>query len=123
MLYTILCYNSEDVVCSWTKTEDDAVMARLATVHEQIATRRKLGPIVRLGFTSTATTLRKDREPAVVTDGPYAETKEALLGFYVVEAESSDEVIEMARELGRANPGGAYEVRPIVLFLPGAALG
>ena len=122
MLYTILCYNSEPVITQWTKEEDDAVMARLAVVHEKIASRGKLGPVVRLDFTRTASTLRKDREPAVVTDGPYAETKEALLGFYVVDAESNEEIMEITRELGRANPGGAYEVRPIIFFQPGTDL-
>jgi hypothetical protein len=57
-----------------------------------------------------------------VIDGPYAETKEQLLGFYVVDVESLDEGLQIARDLGRANPGGAYELRPISLFRPGGGL-
>ncbi len=53
-------------------------------------------------------------------DGPYAETKEQLLGFYVIEADSLEHVLDTARELGRANPGGAYEIRPISTFTTGA---
>ena len=63
--------------------------------------------------TSAATTLRKDRDPPLVLDGPFAETKEQLLGFYVVECDSLDAAIDVAKELGAANPGGCYEFRPI----------
>ena len=52
-------------------------------------------------------------------DGPYAETKEALLGFYVIDCDNLDHALSIARELAAANPGGAYEVRPVRLFLPG----
>jgi hypothetical protein len=61
-------------------------------------------------------------DPPLVIDGPFAETKEQLLGFYVVNCDSLDEVLDVARELGRANPGGAYEIRPIGLFKPGGQL-
>ena len=54
--------------------------------------------------TTAATTLRKDREPAVVIDGPFAETKEQLLGFYVVDCENLEEALDFARDLGNANP-------------------
>ncbi|MFG1465175.1 YciI family protein [Xanthobacter sp. DSM 24535] len=121
MLYAILCYHSEDVVCSWSKEEDDAVMAKLMTVHEKLERDGRLGPVVRLLPTTAATTLRKDQDPPLVLDGPFAETKEQLLGFYVVEFDTLDEALEAARELGRANPGGAYEIRPIALYHPGSA--
>lgn len=119
MLYTILCYNSEEVIGTWTKEHDDAVMAKLLAVQDKLAKKGKLGPVARLRPTKSASTLWKDREPHVVTDGPYAETKEQILGFYVIDCTSHDEAIEIARELGHANPGGAFEVRPISLFLPG----
>src|SRR3954447_16188677 len=79
MLYAILCYHSEDVVCSWSREEDEAVMAKLAVVQDRLAREGKLGPVARLMPTSAATTLRKDREPPLVIDGPFAETKEQLL--------------------------------------------
>lgn len=121
MQYTILCYHDEKVVCAWSKAEDDAVMARLHQVHEKLAANGKLGPVVRLLPTTTATTLRKDREPPLVIDGPFAETKEQLLGFYVVNCETLEEATDIARELGRANPGGCYEIRPIGLFYDAGA--
>jgi hypothetical protein len=118
MLYAILCYHDEDVVGCWSKAEDDAVMARLSVVHETLARDGRLGPVARLLPTTAATTLRKDSEPPVVLDGPFAETKEQLLGFYLVECAALDEAIETARELARANPGGAYEIRPVERFFP-----
>jgi hypothetical protein len=67
--------------------------------------------------------LRKDGEPPLVIDGPFAETKEQLLGFYVIDCASLDEALETAQDLGRANPGGSYEIRPIGIFRPGSMLG
>jgi hypothetical protein len=118
MLYALLCYNSEETVFAWTKEEDDAVMARLGVVHEKLADAGRLGPSLRLMPTTAATTLRKS-DPPVVIDGPFAETKEQLLGFYVIDCEDLQAALEVARDLGRANPGGAYEVRPLRLFMPG----
>ena len=120
MLYAILCYDSEDVVGSWTKEEDDAVLARLGVVEQELAAAGKLGPVARLVPTTAATTVRKGREPLVI-DGPFAETKEQLLGFYMVDCSTLDEAIETARRLARANwqGAGAYEIRPVSIFRPG----
>ena len=119
MLYAVLCYNSEDSVFSWSKQEEEAVMSKLIAAQEKMAKAGRLGPVARLMPTTAATTLRKDREPAVVIDGPFAETKEQLLGFYVLECQSQDEALAISRELAEANPGGSYEIRPVSLFLPG----
>jgi hypothetical protein len=121
MLYAILCYNSEEVIGSWTKEEDEATMARLAVVQKKLAREKRLGPVARLLPTTAATTLRKGRETLVI-DGPFAETKEQLLGFWVVECASLDEALETARDLARANPGtGAYEIRPVGYYDAGGA--
>ncbi len=119
MQYAILCYHDENVVCAWSKEQDDAVMAKLAVVHEKVARQGKLGPVARLLPTTAATTLRKDREPPIVIDGPFAETKEQLLGFYIVDADNLEEVLGITRELAEANPGGAYEIRPVGVFKDG----
>ncbi|HEY7643852.1 MAG TPA: YciI family protein [Hyphomicrobiales bacterium] len=121
MQYAILCYHDEKVVTGWSKEEDDAVMARIAVVQDKLRKQGKLGTSLRLLPTTAATTLKKDREPALVIDGPFAETKEQLLGFYLIDAVSLDEALGIARELGEANPGGSYEIRPIGFFSPGAA--
>ena len=119
MLYAVLCYNSEDSVFSWSKQEEEAVMGRLIAAQEKMARAGRLGPVARLMPTTAPTTLRKDREPAVVIDGPFAETKEQLLGFYVVDCDSLEEALDFARDLGNANPSGAYEIRPLLQFRPG----
>src|SRR5437868_1501763 len=118
MLYAILCYHDEDTVGSWTKEQDAAVMKKLAVVQDKLTKQGRLGPVARLLPTTAATTLRKD-DPPVVLDGPYAETKEQLLGFYVVDCKDLDEALADARVTGRANPGGAYEIRPVGMFAPG----
>ena len=118
MLYAILCYNDEDVVWSWSKEEDAAVMARLGAVQERLTKAGKMGPSLRLLPTTSATTLRKTQDPPLVIDGPFAETKEQLLGFYIVDVADLDEALDVARELAAVNPGGAYEVRPVALYNP-----
>jgi hypothetical protein len=116
MLYAILCYNEEDVVWSWSQEEDRAVMERLAAVQDRFTRAGRMGPSLRLLPTTAATTLRKTQDPPLVIDGPFAETKEQLLGLYVIEAADLDEALAMTRELAAANPGGAYEIRPIALY-------
>lgn len=123
MQYAILCYHDEKVTCAWSKEHDDAVMAKLGAVQEKLVKEGKLGPVARLMPTTAAMTLRKDGEPPLVLDGPFAETKEQLLGFYIVDCASMEEALEIARDLGKANPGGAYEIRPVGIFFPGAAAG
>ncbi|MGC1579172.1 MAG: YciI family protein [Beijerinckiaceae bacterium] len=116
MLYAILCYNDEDVVWSWSQEEEKKVMGRLTVVRDRLAKAGKLGPSLRLLPTTSATTLRKTKEAPLVIDGPFAETKEQLLGFYVIDVADLDEALEVARELAAANPGGAYELRPIAVY-------
>jgi len=118
MQYAILCYHDEDVVWSWTKEQDQAVMARLAVVQDRLIKTGKMGPSLRLLPTTAATTLRKTQEPPLVIDGPFAETKEQLLGFYIVDVANLDEALDIARELAEANPGGAYELRPVAVYFP-----
>ena len=120
MQYAILCYHSENAVCSWTKEEDDAVMAKLGVIQDRLLKEGRLGPVARLMPTTAATTLRKHKEPAVVIDGPFAETKEQLLGFYIVNCPALEDALAIARELGQVNPGGSYEIRPVALFRPGS---
>lgn len=117
MLYAILCYQSETVVGSWTREQDDAVLAKRARVKQKLDAQGRLGPVARLMPTTAAVTVRGGREPLVI-DGPFAETKEQLLGFYVVDCATLDDVIEAAR--GMLDDSGAFEIRPLRSFTPGA---
>jgi hypothetical protein len=118
MLYAILCYHSEETVGRWTQEQDDAVLSRIKAVRMKLAEEGRMGPAARLMPTTAAVTLRKGREHVVI-DGPFAETKEQLLGFYVVECRDLEHALDTARELARANDtGGAYEIRPLRLYNP-----
>ena len=122
MMYAVLCYASEEVVGSWSKEEDDAVMEKLAVVQNRLIQQGRLGPVARLLPTPAATTVRKAAEPLVI-DGPYAETKEQLLGFYIVDCENLEEAVETAKELAVANGApGAYELRPVGYFHTGKSV-
>ena len=120
MQYAILCYDREDVVESWTPEQDATVIAKLDVVTDRLAREGRLGPVVRLMPTTTATTLRKGKE-TIVLDGPFAETKEQLLGFFIVDCASLEQAIATATELGRASSSqGSYEIRPLRLLRPEA---
>ena len=121
MLYAILAYHVETEVQSWTPAEDAALMAGLSEAHARINRASRLGPAARLGATQKALTLRGPGA-GIVVDGPFAETKEQLLGLYIVDVENVEKAIGAARELRTANPTAVYEIRPIALFLPGQGI-
>jgi hypothetical protein len=121
MLYAILAYHVEATVQSWTADEDAAVMTKMLDVHARLDKVGRFGPAARLGDTQKARTLR-GKADSMVIDGPFAETKEQLLGFHVVNCETEEEAIETARELKRVNPTAVYEIRPIAFYLPGLAI-
>ncbi len=119
MLYSILCYESEALAAGRTKQEDDAMMVRLGGVLQQLKTERKLGPVARLMPTTTATHIRSGKEPATgvpVIDGPFAETKELVAGFWIWQVKSQEEAIEWVKRC--PNPmgldiGSEIEIRQI----------
>jgi hypothetical protein len=121
MYYAILAYHAAGVVESWTEEEDAALMTELLKVNDRLVREKTLGPAARLGPTERAVTLR-GKGDGIVTDGPFAETKEQLLGFYVVDFPTFEDAVAAARDLRRANPTAVYEIRPITLYLPGATL-
>jgi hypothetical protein len=120
MLYAILAYHDEDHVMSWTREEDAALMRDLNKVHDRLTQEGSLGPAARLGATNGACVVRGNGK-AAVTDGPYAETKEQLLGFYLVDCADRDAAVAAARELCAVNPTATYEIRPVSLYRPGVA--
>ena len=80
--------------------------------------QRRLGPVSRLMPTTAAITLKKDREPAVVLDGPFAETREgAAAQVFCPGLRDAGRSTQFARELGAVNPGGSYEIRPVGTFM------
>jgi hypothetical protein len=118
MLYALLAYHVEADVMSWTSEQDAALMEKLLKAHQRVNKDGGLGPTARLGETRRALTLRN----GTVIDGPFAETKEQLLGFYLLDCADDDAAVDAARELQRVNPGAVYEIRPVRRYIPGAAL-
>jgi hypothetical protein len=118
MLYAFLAYHVETEVTSWTPEEDAALMVNLHQVHDRLHQAGQLGPAARLGTTKRALTLRGPGAGQVI-DGPFAETKEQLLGLYVIDCASEEAAIEAARDLRRVNPTAVYEIRPVQVYLPG----
>jgi hypothetical protein len=121
MLYAILAYHVEAEVTSWTPEQDAAVMTGLLAVHDRLNVNKLLGPSARLGGTAEARTLRGPGNGMVI-DGPFAETKEQLLGLYVVNCDNADAALDVARDLRRVNPSAVYEIRPIRRYIPGESL-
>jgi hypothetical protein len=111
MLYAILCYHDEDTVGSWSKEQDAAVMKKLAVVQDKLTKQGRLGPVARLLPTTAATTLRKENPPVVI-DGPFAETKELIAGYWIIQVKSKAEAIEwMKRCPNPYNEDGEIELR------------
>ena len=122
MLYAILAYHVEDEILSWTPEADAAVVAKVIEVQAPLRASGHLGPAARLDETRTARTLRGPGA-GIVLDGPFAETKEQLLGFHLMEFDSDEEVIAAARNLRAVNPSAVYEIRPVKLYVPADGFG
>jgi hypothetical protein len=107
-------YHVEEEVTSWTPQEDASLMDDLNRVHDRLTLEGRLGPAARLGATKGACVLR-GKGKGVVTDGPFTETKEQLLGFYVIDCADRDAAIAAARDLRQVNPSAMYEIRPVLV--------
>jgi hypothetical protein len=121
VFYAILAYHVEEAIAALTPQEDAALMTELLQINDRLYRDGSLGPAARLGTTQEACTLR-GAGAGIVIDGPFAETKEQLLGLYVVDCANRDGAIAIARDLRRVNPTAVYEIRPISLYRPGMPL-
>ena len=97
---------------SFTEEEQQAVYARYRAFGEEAQAAGVLVGGNELASTRDATTVRVRNDETLVTDGPYAEVKEALGGFYLLEVETMDEALDLAAKIPGAETG-AVEVRPI----------
>jgi hypothetical protein len=79
----------------------------------ELVTSNKLRAAERLRPVATATTVRFNNGQRLISDGPFAETKEQLGGFYLVDAKDLDEAVELASKMPHLADGGAVEIRPI----------
>ena len=110
MKYLLMIYAEDG---AWQKLPEDERQRRYREYAEVGA-----HPAVRGGAQlqpgTTATTVRAQDGEVLTTDGPFAETKEQLGGYYLVECDNLDEAIELAARIPAAGDGGAVEVRPLV---------
>jgi hypothetical protein len=97
-----------------TQEERDAMFAEFGKFTQRVEDAGALRVSDPLEPPHTATTVRVSDGETLTTDGPFAETKEWLGGYYKIEAESLDQAIEWASQIPTVKQGGSVEVRPVM---------
>ena len=115
MQYMLLIYDNEKMWPSMDEKERNALMGEYFAYTEELKKSGKLVAGDALQPTNTATTVRVRNGKALTTDGPFAETKEQLGGYYLVEAKDLDEAMALAAKIPSAR-FGSIEVRPVMKF-------
>jgi len=115
MRYMLLIYSNEQSTEVASPEEQEGIAAGHGAVMAETSRRGILKGAEPLQPTSTATTVRVQNGKALVTDGPFAETKEQLAGYYILDCKDLDEALEWAARIPTACAGGTgcVEVRPI----------
>jgi hypothetical protein len=113
MQYLLLLYRDEEWLASLTEDERAAITSEYTALHDEAIASGDLVAAAPLRWSDTATTVRVRDEEAVVTDGPFAETKEQLGGFFLVDVESAEQARAWAARIPAARHG-SVEVRPVV---------
>jgi hypothetical protein len=115
MKYLCLIYENEQNWSHYTKNQGDSMMAEYGAFTQDI---QKSGHMIggeALQPTHTATTVRVRNGKVSTTDGPFAETKEQLGGYYLIEGKDLNDAIQVAARIPGAKTG-SVEVRPIMVF-------
>lgn len=115
MQYLLLIYEDEAIERARSDADRQQLFADYARFTEELKASGKMLGGDALEPTSTATTVRSRDGETVLTDGPFAETKEQLGGFYAIEADDLDEACAWAAKIPAARTG-SVEVRPIMLY-------
>jgi hypothetical protein len=113
MQYLLLIYGNEESFGKMTKAEQEGVLKEYGDFTKSIAQSGHYRGGNELAAISTATTVRVRDKKRLVTDGPFAETKEQLGGYYLIEAKDLDDALAVAARIPSAR-WGSIEVRPIV---------
>ena len=113
MKYMLLIHDEEKSWGKLNETERQKIMAEYRQFSEQLKAAGQYVSGSQLAPTSSATSVRVREGKRVVTDGPFAETREQLGGYYLVEAKDLDEAIGLAARIPSAR-FGTIEVRPLV---------
>jgi hypothetical protein len=120
MKYLLLIYSSDEGWASQTPAQLQEVMGRYRVFTESVRASGQMVGGEKLEPASTATTVRIRDGKTLTTDGPFAETKEQLGGFYLIEAKDLDEAIAIAARIPAAGYG-CVEVRPVSAMPPPAS--
>jgi hypothetical protein len=113
MQYVLLIHAAESQYASFSKEKYEAYMQAYVKYSNAIEATKRSGDCAPLEQTSTATTVQVRDGKRIVKDGPFAETREQLGGYYAFDAKSEEEAIEWASKIPDAE-GGTIEVRPII---------
>ncbi len=114
MRYMLLIYKEEPLWDAMSEQEQDALVDQAVAFSEGLRERGVYLAGDRLQPTSTATTVRMKQGQTLITDGPFAETKEQLAGYNLIEAANLDEAIAAAARNPLVRMGGlSIEIRPI----------
>jgi hypothetical protein len=110
--YALLIYDDESAFSRLAEEDLQAIMGEYGAYTQELRDRDRMRSGAPLQATTTATTVRVRNGETLTTDGPFAETKEQLGGFYLIDAESLDEALEWAAKIPSAR-FGSIEVRPV----------
>ena len=114
MQYMLMIYGDEQLWGQMPEAQKGKTMQEYREFTEGIVKSGHFRTGARLQPTSTTTTVREKNGKRVTTDGPFAETKEQLGGYYLVECRDLDEAISIAARIPSIRVGGSIEVRPVV---------
>lgn len=114
MRYMLLIYGDETAFAGMSPDQLSEMLAGYGQYSTWLEAKGWIRGGDRLADTGQATTIRKQGDEVVTVDGPFAETKEQLAGYYIVECANLDEAIEASKAIPAVAGGGSVEVRPIV---------
>ena len=113
MKYILLIHNDEKAIGSLSEAERQAIVMEFRQFTQDVKASGHFVASARLHPTTSATSVRVRDGRRLVTDGPFAETREQLGGYYVIEANNLDEAITVAERIPSAR-SGTIEVRPVM---------
>jgi hypothetical protein len=114
MQYLLLCCFDETRWAQLPDAQKDQVMREYDAFLRELVNSGRLRASAQLHPTAMATTVREQSGRRVITDGPFAETKEQLGGYHLIECQDLDEALALAGRIPTLRVGGAIEVRPVV---------
>jgi hypothetical protein len=116
MLYSILIFGSEEHIAQWTSEQEKEVMKRHAALRRDLEAEGRLGPVLRLTPHSSKT-VRRYKERDHITDGPFIESKEHLMGLYVVDCATFEDAVTCAKRLSFDT--SAFQIAELSWLTPG----